>query len=65
MTNQEEKEKVVNNIYALQDMLADFLYATDYFGLSHENESNEALKRIFYLAHKLYDEINLSDLINN
>lgn len=62
MTNQKEKEKVVHNIYALQDMLADFLYATDYFGLSQENESNEALKRIFYLAHKLYDEINLSDL---
>ena len=62
MTNQEEKEKVVQNIYALQDMLADFLYATDYFGLSEEIESNKAIKRILDLAHRLYDEINLSDL---
>ena len=62
MTNQEEKEMVVNNIYALQDVLAEFLYATDYFGLSEEIESNKAIKRILDLAQKLHDEINLSDL---
>lgn len=62
MTQQEEKEMVVNNIYALQDKLAEFFYATDYFGLSKEIESNKAIKRILDLAHKLYDEINLSDL---
>ena len=62
MTNQDEKELVVNNIYALQGKLSEFLYATDYFGLSEEIESNKAIKRILDLAHKLYDEINLSDL---
>lgn len=62
MTQQEEKEKVVHNIYALQDKLSEFLYATDYFGLSEEVESNKAIKRILDLAHRLYDEINLSDL---
>lgn len=62
MTNQNEKERVVYNIYALQDKLNEFLYATDYFGLSEEIESNKAIKRILDLAHRLYDEINLSDL---
>lgn len=62
MTNQDEKEMVVNNIYALQDKISEFLYATDYFGLSEKIESNKSIKRILDLAHRLYDEINLSDL---
>ena len=62
MTNQDAKKMVVNNIYALQDKIAEFLYATDYFGLSKEIESNKAIKRILDLVHRLYDEINLSDL---
>lgn len=62
MTNQDAKKMVVNNIYALQDKIAEFLYATDYFGLSKEIESNKAIKRILDLVHRLYEEINLSDL---
>ena len=62
MTNQDAKEMVVNNIYVLQDKIAEFLYSTDYFGLSQEIESNKAIKRILDLVHRLYDEINLSDL---
>lgn len=58
---QQEKERVRDNIYILQDKLNEFFYATDYFGLSEEVET-EGVKKILRLAHKLYDIINNSDL---
>lgn len=58
---EKEKERVRGNIYILQDKLNEFFYATDYFGLSEEVETEE-VKKILRLAHKLYDVINNSDL---
>ena len=59
--NTTRKERVRDNIYILQDKLNEFFYATDYFGLSEEVETEE-IKKILRLAHKLYDVINNSDL---
>ena len=39
-----EKERVRDNIYSLQDKLNEFFYATDYFGLSEEVETEEVKK---------------------